>query len=501
MRRIKRIFCCLLTVCLTVLCLKGMTDLLQRKSSDFKYRPFFEQEEDFDIIFLGTSHVINGIFPMELWNDYGFVSYNFGGHANQLAVSYWVLKNVLDYTKPKLVVIDCLTLGSQTKTGGSFDYVHLSLDTFPFSITKCQAAADLLNDTVMEESAASGNLADAAKRTKMSLLWDYSVYHSRWNEVSAADFREDSSREKGAESRIAVSAPADVKKIAHSQKLEGDTAGTAYLCRILEECKSRGIEVLPVYLPFPASEAEQMEANRVREIAKSYDVSYLNFLDMNLADYQTDCYDPASHLNPSGAKKVTDYLGQYISSHYDILDRRQDKAYQSWHDSYQDYKNYKAENLRNQQALDVYLMLLADKNYNIFLEIRNPAVWKNKYYRRLLENLGIDAAKIEENTDCIVLKGGSHAGYLSSFLECSGKEYLTALGKVKHVRAEDESRSVYLDGQILYTVPGGQDENMDIRIAVFDKDSMEAADQAWFGIQGKEEMAQDFLSVTGAVRQ
>ena len=77
MHRIKKVCVCLLVICMTVISLKGMTDLSQRKSSDFKYRPFFEQEEDFDIIFLGTSHVINGIFPMELWNDYGFFSYNF----------------------------------------------------------------------------------------------------------------------------------------------------------------------------------------------------------------------------------------------------------------------------------------------------------------------------------------------------------------------------------------------------------------------------------------
>jgi hypothetical protein len=62
---------------------------MERKSSDFKYADYFEQDEDFDVLFFGTSHVINGIFPMELWNDYGIVSYNFGGHGNEIATSYW----------------------------------------------------------------------------------------------------------------------------------------------------------------------------------------------------------------------------------------------------------------------------------------------------------------------------------------------------------------------------------------------------------------------------
>jgi hypothetical protein len=62
---------------------------MERKASDFKYANFFEQDEDFDVLFFGTSHVINGIFPMELWNEYGIVSYNFGGHGNEIATSYW----------------------------------------------------------------------------------------------------------------------------------------------------------------------------------------------------------------------------------------------------------------------------------------------------------------------------------------------------------------------------------------------------------------------------
>ena len=68
------------------------------------------------VLFFGTSHVNNAVFPMELWKDYGITAYNFGGHANAIATSYWVMKNALDYTHPKLVVFDCLGMTSNTKT-------------------------------------------------------------------------------------------------------------------------------------------------------------------------------------------------------------------------------------------------------------------------------------------------------------------------------------------------------------------------------------------------
>lgn len=146
----KRILGCAVAAGLTVLALGAAAGMLQRKDSDFKYRPYFTQEADFDVLFFGTSHVINGIFPMELWKDYGIVSYNFGGHGNELATSYWVMRNALDYTDPKLVVIDGLNLGSDVKTYANFSNIHQSLDVFPISRTKIAAASDLLDSTRMK---------------------------------------------------------------------------------------------------------------------------------------------------------------------------------------------------------------------------------------------------------------------------------------------------------------------------------------------------------------
>ena len=77
-----------------------------RDSSGFKYRPFLQEDTEYDVLFFGTSHVINGIFPMQLWNDYGITSYNFGGHANSLAMAYWTMVNAVEYHKPKVAVLD-----------------------------------------------------------------------------------------------------------------------------------------------------------------------------------------------------------------------------------------------------------------------------------------------------------------------------------------------------------------------------------------------------------
>lgn len=56
-REIKIIINCIITIGITIAFLANSTNLFERKSSDFKYKPFFDQEEDFDVLFMGTSRL------------------------------------------------------------------------------------------------------------------------------------------------------------------------------------------------------------------------------------------------------------------------------------------------------------------------------------------------------------------------------------------------------------------------------------------------------------
>lgn len=81
---------------LLMLCIFEVSKVMQRKASLEKYGDFYLNEDSIDVMFFGTSHVINAYFPMELWEDYGITSYNFGGHANYLTTSYWQMVNAID---------------------------------------------------------------------------------------------------------------------------------------------------------------------------------------------------------------------------------------------------------------------------------------------------------------------------------------------------------------------------------------------------------------------
>ena len=165
-KRIKRLIPFLAVLGLTVAGLSYASGITERKDSRNKYADFYAQKEDFDVLFIGQSRMLNAVFPMELWNDYGIVSYNLAGHGNRIPTNYWVLKNALEYTTPKLVVLDCGLVKEEEKTG-PLEQLHLSVDHIPLSRTKIAMMEDLLGDS----------------KKKQDFLWKFSTYHNRWSEV------------------------------------------------------------------------------------------------------------------------------------------------------------------------------------------------------------------------------------------------------------------------------------------------------------------------------
>ena len=80
-----------------------------------------------------------------------------------------------------------------------------------------------------------------------------------------------------------------------------------------------------------ADEAQQQVINRAQTLANELNVQYVNLFDAEgLVDFETDCYDPASHLNPDGATKVTAYLGTWLTAQFDLVDKRGDARYAHW---------------------------------------------------------------------------------------------------------------------------------------------------------------------------
>ena len=374
------------------ICFKAVNDVTKRKYSYEKTTDFFYQEENFDVLFMGSSHTMNGVFPMQLWNDYGIISYNMANLSESLVITYYNMLLSLKHTTPKLVVIDAYMATDENKIrNNNKDRVHNTFDAYPISYTKYLAIEDLFGKE---------NLLDY----EIEFLFNFSLYHSRWDELTEEDFNY-CKYEKGALSNISVATPNKVKEFKDVDIYDDEeTVNMEYLRKIIEYCQENEIEVLVTFIPYPAPNNDVSISKYVQTICDEYGIKYINFLNMDIVNYNTDCYDSYSHLNPSGARKVTDYLGQYIMENYDIPDQRENEVYNFWYEDYDEYIDLKIDNLeKNKKSLKNYLMLLYgedDIKYEIKISSSKKIEEGTTLYELLTNidnNYSIDDTAFEEN--------------------------------------------------------------------------------------------------------
>ncbi|MDO4345540.1 MAG: hypothetical protein Q4C50_12145 [Eubacteriales bacterium] len=423
--------------------LRGLSEVTSRKTSDFYYGEYFDEEDLIDVVILGSSHAINGIFPMEMWRDYGIAAYNFASHGSMIPTSYWVLRNLLDYGTPDMVVVDCYYLNWDEKTSPiSADFLHNALDVFPLSVTKYQAVQDLWKDNELLN-----------KTDKIDFLWPFYTYHNRWSKLEKGDFVRKRSAGRGAERRLGISEPVEYQRISRELISDETTWNVVYLKKIIELCQEKGIECLLTFLPYPAGEEDQKGSNLAYQIAEEYGVNYINFLDTDCGiDFETDCWDSDSHLNMSGANKVSAYLGKYIQENYDIADHREDQAYSSWQKDYEAYVQEKLKEVQEKEDINRYISGLTDPDFDLILYFTpNCAALTNEKTLKLLKNMDeeADIDLLKENADrgCLLIKEN---GSLSLYIPEEGKRLEAACAAGKVALWHDENLHMEVNGEDLF---------------------------------------------------
>ena len=318
----KKVAFALLWVSALVIGLLGLNRAMRRRDGNLKYSAFYAETQPVDVYFLGTSHVMDAVYPMELWRDHGIVSYNFGNPAETPEATYWTLRLALAQNKPKLVVMDVCYIDRAQREAGSAALSHLYLDEVPLSPEKLRAVWSLFP---------SGARAE--------FVFPLIANHGRWEELMGGAQNTTACLPcmRGAELRVGRAEPAPFTR---TQKIdETDTPGKQAVRRIIELCQSEGIEVALIAVPYPAEEAKQRMMNSAQTLADAYGIPFYNLFDVEgLVDFETDCYDAMSHLNPDGAVKVTAWLGDVLSAAYDLPDRRGDAAYAHWDAALAEYE-------------------------------------------------------------------------------------------------------------------------------------------------------------------
>lgn len=449
-KTLANVFKSIIFLCLLGLAIATSIVILKRKESDYKYTDFFNEakKDHIDVLFMGSSHVINAINPVFLFEEYGITSYNMGGHGAMLQATYWELREALEYCTPKWVVVDTYMLekniryldnreefDDEDEVNTSVEQLHLNMDAWPLNDLKRAAIDDLIQD----------------ESVKNEFLYEFIIYHNRWKYLNEDDFKTitgtaNRNRLFGAEMRYDVELDPELyPDVTESDLLTEDTVGTEYLEKIIELCQERGIPVVLTYYPFSADTKDQAAAIRAGEIAENYDVPYINMLNLDVIDLYSDLNDHG-HLNVVGSKKVTDYMGQWLSEAGDFADHRGDDDYAYWQECVENFNEELDDVLFDEDNLYIKLDLLNLEDYNFVLYVNgNSPVFLDSFLKRMIVNSSMSDKVESTSGPYILIKDNSTRQIYEA---CESEEIYsmsTALGTLNYRPVEQYFRLLYSD--------------------------------------------------------
>lgn len=310
--------------------------VFQRKDYLAQLNTYFDLEKNtIDVFILGPSTSEIAISPMDLWHDYGIVSYNLSVAGQSIPINYYNLKEALKSQNPKLLIFDLCNYYITEETWERQKQpirVHEFLNFIPSYSTKIEVVMNLVE---WQDWAEYGI--------------DIIYYHDRWKELKAHDFISYRNNQKGAITRWEIE-PFDLPPyiISKQEKVSADNykLSMEYLTKIIELCEENDIDILFTNLPSYLEDDElgwsrQRMWNGFEDFSKEQNYDYLNYnylLSEVGIDHKTD-YADWRHSNYSGQQKITKHLGRYIIDNYDIPDRRNDERYDEWNEEYQLYQD------------------------------------------------------------------------------------------------------------------------------------------------------------------
>ncbi len=498
----------LLFLCFLALALVTAIRLTERKEGLRMHGSFFEEAEagHIDVLIMGSSHVINGILPSRMFENYGIAAYDFGVRGSRPQMTYWILKNALDYVTPKTVLIDTyyctadyhyldVPAENYDEEESSFvlSFFHDGIDPFPLRKNKIDAVRDLIRD----------------KKTRAEYYFDFIKYHSRWSVLDAGDFLGLVGKGRnvylGADPVFRIDTPAyNYPLLPPTEKLAEKTEGIRYLEKAVDLCLERGIQPVLIQVPYSESEEDQRASNLAGSIAEEKGVPFWNLQYVpDLINHDSDLCSQ-THLSAYGAWKVSDYLGSLLAS-IGMPDHRGEPGYERWENSVSSFREEVRSAITDERDVYSTLMLLQFPEYRSVIYINHGAWVLNDSFAlaQLADLAGVrrgmlytDSGQVSDNQDTpdsdwqlnyqdslLIVRDGSaqdslaFLGFTDGFLDVpflKGTENETTL----HYLSTRNWSSLQMDKNS--TVPEEKAENLlsyyernnvDVQILIFDNET------------------------------
>ncbi len=263
-----------------------------------EYEILEEKKDTIDTLFVGDSLVYSAVAPMEIWREFGFTSFDCATPAQLIETSYKYIEKAIDTQHPKIIFLEANVIFRNAKKR-----------------TNARKKDDFYNRYIF-----------------------ISDYHDNWKSIF---FGEDIINvNKGYVFIKKTEKASDIKNYMKENKknINIPEENIYYLEKIIDICNKNNIKLILMSIPSMKS-WDYSKDEYIKKLSIYYNLEYIdlnadNPLEIN---WEQETKDGGSHLNYIGAKKVSNYLGNYIKKLNLVSNHIDDEKYNSWNVSLERY--------------------------------------------------------------------------------------------------------------------------------------------------------------------
>lgn len=371
--------------------------ILMLKSEDGieQMRSFYKQKENtVDVLFLGSSKVYCQIDTGVIWDKYGISAFDLGGAEAPSWANYYQLKEALKTQKPKVIIYDASIAGYRQEV---LEEPEVWAITNNYGMHLNKNRIDQLRVNTKEEDF-------------LDLLIPLGTTHSNYDKLTKDDFvdQNNSINYKGYDSRETIE-PFDTPDMSGVTECEPvNEKHIIYIDKMKALADEYNIPFVLIVSPYYLTELEQKYFNYVFKHCEEQGIEYIDFnkkYDELSLDFSQDMAENI-HLNLSGSKKYSEYLGNYVKENFGAEDHQGDAKYSSWEkDALWLRQDRMRFDIQNAESYEQIFDEINNENYIVFITFGKDGNEITDEDRNLFSKLINKSEEIEKGNELIINNG------------------------------------------------------------------------------------------------
>lgn len=290
---------------------------------------YAEKNHTLDIVMIGSSPVFPYYAAPKLWGETGIAMYPLSSNVQRPVAARYLVQEAEKSQSPDLYIFEMrmYTMGEEHMSE-NMAYTRGVTDNMKYSYNRVQT----IQAMVPKED----------EEGRLSYYIDIMKYHTNWKMLFlpsewANMFYCNKSPMKGyfIKDEVGPQPMPDLSGVTGTEPLPDGQE--EHLRNLLTYLREQEKDALFIVSPYGASAKDQQMFHYMDEIIGSYGYPFLNMNDyyeeIGIV-FEEDFADYGSHTNAVGAEKCTDFLKEYLVRNYQFTDKRGDKRYASWDQSY-----------------------------------------------------------------------------------------------------------------------------------------------------------------------